>query len=493
MRVKARGPRSAAIATAGGRLGLIRSVYRFPPPAPTPGPTADEPGLPPLAQGPGLAPRQGPSSEPGPGPPTLADRTPRSPHPMTTLQNDVLATPGASGTLVSRARVRLGATFAVHAVVDFFSFVVVALLPVLRGRLDLTDGQIALAIATGSIASGVVQPLVAWASDRLHTRIIGTISFAVAVVAIALVPRAGSFAGLLALHAIGAAGIGAFHPVAAAAVGHLSGSKRSLGVALFYLAGMIGGTLGSYLSPAFVGAFGLGALGYLAAPGLAFAGALGLAIHAVPHRHDGARREHDALPPAQRRDRWRTVWLLYAANVVRFTVNMALVHLIVLWSEREALRRAGATVFTRELEARASMLNGPMQASMQVGMGAAGIAAGLLLRGRGERRAMILAPLLGASSMALLPHLGAWAWTMGIVAGVGFGGLVPVTISMAQRLLPHRTSLASGLMMGGAWALAFTGPPLGQALVNAWGLDAAFAVVGSFLLASSVLAWRLPR
>ena len=33
----------------------------------------------------------------------------------------------------------------------------------------------------------MVQPLVAWVSDRLHTRAIGTVAFAIAVVAISLV------------------------------------------------------------------------------------------------------------------------------------------------------------------------------------------------------------------------------------------------------------------------------------------------------------------
>lgn len=411
---------------------------------------------------------------------------------MSTIPSD--AVPVARGSQdPSATRARLGATFAVHGVVDFFSFIVVAIMPVLRGRLDLSDGQIAAAIGLGSIASGVIQPLVAWISDRLHTRAIGTASFAAAVLAISLVGEVRTYAQLMLLYAVGAAGIGAFHPVAAAAVGHLSGSRRSLGVALFYLAGMIGGTLGSYLSPMYVEHLGIGALAYLIAPGLASAAALGLAIHAVPHRHHHAHRDHAALSPAERRARWMTVALLYSANVVRFTVNMALVHLIVIWSERETLRRAGAEVLTAELQTRAATVNGPLQASMQVGMGAAGIAAGLLLRGRGERWAMILAPVLGAASIVAFPHAGALAWLMGIAAGIGFGGLVPVTISMAQRLLPHRTSLASGLMMGGAWALAFIGPPMAHALERRIGLPQAFGAIGAMLLLSGVLAALLPR
>jgi MFS family permease len=67
------------------------------------------------------------------------------------------------------------------------------------------------------------------------------------------------------------------------------------------------------------------------------------------------------------------------------------------------------------------------------------------------------------------------------LAGVGYAGVMPLTIAMAQRLLPHRTSLASGLMMGGAWSVAAIGPPLVQ-----WILVTLEGQTGS---ATSAMAW----
>ena len=79
-----------------------------------------------------------------------------------------------------------------------------------------------------------------------------------------------------------------------------------------------------------------------------------------------------------------------------------------------------------------------------------------------------------------------------MVAGVGFAGIIPVTIALAQRLLPHRTALASGLMMGGAWGFAAVGPTIAQLLIDHVGLTHAYAVTAGVLLVAGGLSLALP-
>src|SRR5262245_27740184 len=138
-------------------------------------------------------------------------------------------------------RARVWATVVVHGVVDFFSYLLIPLMPLLIARLQLSTGQTAAILAMGALASGLVQPAVAWISDRLETRWLGTIGLIAAVVAYSLMGYATSFEQLMLIQAVGAAGVGAFHPVAAAVVGELSAARRSLGVSIFFLGGMIGG------------------------------------------------------------------------------------------------------------------------------------------------------------------------------------------------------------------------------------------------------------
>jgi FSR family fosmidomycin resistance protein-like MFS transporter len=398
---------------------------------------------------------------------------------------------------------RLIATTAAHTVVDFFSFIIIPLMTVFKGKVGLSDADAAGLITVGAITSGLIQPLVAWLSDRYDTRLLGTLGVLVAVLAVGLVGYAESHATLLLLTILSAGGIGAFHPVAAAAVGQLSGPHRSFGLSVFYCAGMIGGVAGNVLSPLYVKAAGHGvavdglpALAWLIAPGLVCVAMLAWAIHAVAHRHDDAHATHAALPAAERRRRWRAVGQLYASNVIRFGVDSAIIALVIRWTELMALAKLNTPVLTDAARTAAAQMNGPLQAAKQIGMGAGSLAIGWAIRrgGAREHRAMIVVPLFGALAIPLVPHTSpGLGFFIMVVAGLGYGSMVAPSIAMAQRLLPHRTGLASGLMMGGAWAVGSALAPAANSAVDAFGLNAAFLGVGALCLVSSLLAAALPK
>lgn len=405
---------------------------------------------------------------------------------------------------LSMPRTRAGVAIGTHTIVDFFSFIIVPLMPLLGTRLDLTSGQIAVALAVGSVCSGVIQPIVAWLSDRWDTRVLGTLGFLVAVLAIGMIGHAQTYTHLLLIQALGTAGIGAFHPPAAAAVGQLAGQRRSLAVAVFFMAGMAGGMAGNAFTPLYVEQFGLRAITWFIPFGLLSVVILALAIHRVPHRALNAREMHNAQSPRDRRRRWNAVGLLFACNALRFTTNMALIYLYIEWITAFAASRAGQATIDETIGLRASLLNGPLQASMQLGMGGGGILLGWWLARRYEKPYLIAVPFIGAAIVAVFPHLDllvetpfAWAilpaaFALAVAGGVGFGGLIPVSIALAQRLLPHRTSLASGLMLGGAWSLAFIGPILAERIHSTFGFVPAFTAVAGLLTLAGVLAIAIP-
>jgi MFS family permease len=407
--------------------------------------------------------------------------------PVPTSVQSVPVTPIATH---NGTRYRLAGLVVSHSVVDFFSFIIIPILTVLEGRLSISPQQGALLIALGSVSSGLIQPVVAVLSDRYDTRWFGTLGCIAAVIAIGLTGFATEYWHLLLIQLIGAAGVGAFHPVAAAAMGQLSGPRRSLGVSIFFFAGMVGGIAGSASTPEYVKHFTLPGIAWLIIPGLLIAALLAWATHSVPHRAHGAHEAHNALPAHIRRARWNAVGLLYAGNAIRFTVNMMLVQLFIRWSERAAMDQQGVTELDAATRTVASTLGGPLQAAMQVGMGGAGLLAGMFLRARHERAALIVVPILGAAAVALVPWLDSriGVQVVAVLAGAGFAGVLPVTISLAQRLLPHRTSLASGLMMGGAWALAAVGPPVAQWIYHHAGLDTGFYASAGLLAVSAVLS-----
>lgn len=402
-----------------------------------------------------------------------------------------------------------------HGVVDFFSALVIPIMSVLEGRASMTPAQGAVLIAAGSLASGLIQPIVSLIGDRHDTRSLGTVGLVVAALAIGLIGYADSFWMLLALQVIGTAGVGAFHPPAAAVMGHLAGRRRGLGVSIFFAAGILGGALGSFTAPIWARTLGIETFLVGLIPAGVTAALLAWATHTSEHRHADARTAHPALPERERAARWAAVWVLYVSNALRFIVNMAMVQVLIRWSELHVLERDGgglevasalspalkAEMLTPEARLLSSEVNGPLQAGMQLGMGVFGLALGALVPARRSRLAMVLTPCVGAAGVALMPwsESAAVAFLLCVVVGGGYAGTMPASIAAAQRLLPHRTTLASGLMMGGAWALACVGPPLAQwmydlrLLEGRANLGVVGAVFAGVLAASGLLVLLIPR
>ena len=297
-------------------------------------------------------------------------------------------------------------------------------------------------------------------------------------------------------------------------------------LSVFFLAGMIGGIAGNVISPGWVRTFaawsgregqaavtaGLESLTWLLLPGLVLAVVLGAATLGTPHRHADAHERHNALDKKEQRRRWWAFGVLYVGNAIRFPVNMALIYLFVEWSTRLAGQRFPDAADPGVV---ASSINGPMQAAMQVGMGGGGILLGLLLRPRLEKPAFVLLPILGAIPIVVMPYAdglaGVWAYiaafAAAVVAGVCFGGMFPVSLSLGQRLLPHRTALASGMLLGGAWVWGWLGAraagvldagaregTLAGLLASPFGLTGPEGAVGlglerTFLVVAAVLAF----
>jgi MFS family permease len=297
---------------------------------------------------------------------------------------------------------------------------------------------------------------------------------------------------LLVLQAIATAGIGAFHPVGASTMGQLSGRRRSIGVAVFFTGGMLGSTIGSLLVPTLNEHYGLRSLSWFIVPGVLGAIVLWLAIGAIPHRHVEAGNHAAALSPDEVRRRWCSVAILYVGNILRFTVNQALVTLIVRFAELATLRVNDAETLTTTLRESSSVLNGRMQAAMAIGMGAGGLLGGAIVRPGREKRVLIGSAIIGVPAIMCYPFATPWiAIGLAAFAGIGFASATPVSIAVAQRLLPHRTSLASSLMMGGAWVFAASGPLLAQGLIDSLGLAGAFITIAAMLGVSGGLTFLL--
>ncbi len=388
---------------------------------------------------------------------------------------------------------RLWVTIAGHFAIDFISVTLLPLLTIIEGRFELSNTQGAYLLGLGSIASGVVQPFIGRLSDHHDTRIFGIAGLIVAGCSYALIPVADVYWQLMLIQLFACVGIGAFHPVSASAVGNLSGGKRTLGIALFFVGGMSGHAFGNVVTPASVSMFGLRYLMVLAPVGVVAAVAVHFAISKVPHRSDDAHVNMSSIPRGEHRKRWIAIGILYIGNAARFTVNMSLIYLIDRWAEMRILTIEDAPGLTEDLRESAAQMAGWYLVALTIGSVIGGLGVGAFVRNGREKWAIVCIGLIGVPLVFAFPLVpDSVSFILGIGCGAGFAASVPLTIAVAQRLLPHRTSLASGLMMGGAWAVAAFGPPLGQFEIDSVGMDGAFAVTAGLLVIASLLSILLP-
>lgn len=392
---------------------------------------------------------------------------------------------------------RLAMIIGSHTVVDLFAAIVAPLIGVLQIRCDLTANQAAGLIGIGSLSSGLSQPISAWMSDRLDSRLFGAIGLAMAAICLTSIGLADNFSTLVVLFVIGMVGVGIFHPIAASTVGQLSEQlnkpKRSIGISIFFVAGMLGGILGSLVSRtiAVKGDAGFDALRFAIVPALVIAGALHLMIRRVPHRH----HEHHLIrfEDGEVAKRWWMITVLYVASSLRFTANMALVYLFVRWAEAHAVI-AFPTYKADQIAAQGGKIAATANALLVLGMATGGLVAGTLVRQGREKWPQVVIPLIFAPLIALfgIASLG-MGYALAVFAGIAFAAMIPATLSLAQRLLPHRTSLASAIMLGGAWMVAAAGPLLAEYCLGTLnlGLSRTFGLTAALLGVSGLVCLLL--
>jgi MFS family permease len=294
---------------------------------------------------------------------------------------------------------------------------------------------------------------------------------------------------LALIYAVGMTGIGMFHPVGAATIGHLRAHKRNSAMSLFFVAGMAGGVVGAILWPRVLSLpQGFRFLPFVLVPTLIL-----LVVMQRSFAQLGSAGHSTATIPVSRTSRssWTMVGLLYVAACLQFVVNMALVYLFVRWVQSQVA--AGHANWTAEHVARFSApLVGDLNAALILGMALGGLTSGLLVRVGREKLPLVCVPILFAPVIALLPHVPlGWAFLLSTLAGIGFASMIPISIALAQHLLPHRANLASSLMMGGAWAVATLGPGLAEFGVKRWGIDATFILTAGLLAASGLVCLPL--
>jgi MFS family permease len=439
-------------------------------------------------------------------------------------------------TPMAPTRTRAGARYAVlavsHAFIDVFPILFVVLNLPLKQRLGLDANQVALVYALTPIFSGTLQPVFAYLSDKLNTRVFSPLGLAIGAACIGSIGFAQTFEQLITLQIIGVIATGFYHPVGTALAGQ-TGSRaftggRAFAVGLFIAAGMVGQAASSYLTPRLVDAAGMQALAWYIIPALVFAVVLHQVIRHIPHR--GVDRETHAatVPKRENVKRWFVVGSLCVQNCLRFIVNIGMFAMFNVWAGSKIITESHAALPTSQLAAaienadrEAAKLAGTLIAAITVGMGLSVVLSGRLIKHGHERFWLAALSFVGAGVVASLGYVGdmvlpggGYGTNPGIVeivplmliaalAPIGFFSTFPIAASLGQRLQPAHTSLVMSLLMGVGWASSASAPYLAQLflgesvkdafLLPAATINRAFVMFAGLLVLAGLLAAVMPK
>lgn len=331
---------------------------------------------------------------------------------------------------------RTSLLFLGHFINDGYGSFFAPLLPLLIDRLDLSLAMAGIMGTTRILINSFTQPVFGQIVDRMERPFLVVLGPLLTICAMSMIATVKTPGQLFLVLIIGGIGTALFHPAAAALVGGAKGAtNRGVMMALFSAGGTAGAALAPVLILPFIATFGTTRTPYLIIPGLAvvliFAGFL--------------RRN---LPVKERPSRKRML-------IRDIPKPLAVLWVIIV------LRGMAGVTFSNFLavtvtEKGGSQLLGGAAISIFLLTGAlGGLLAGRISDRAGRKVVIFTTLLLAAPFLLIFLHGPTWAMLPSLsLAGLFLFSSTPVGIVAAQEILPGKTGLVSGVVMGMAWGVA---------------------------------------
>lgn len=288
-------------------------------------------------------------------------------------------------------------------------------------------------LMTAVLVGQGLQPVVGLLGDRIGGRSLSVFGLLGSSIGAGLVGLVSSPAALLAVLALIGVSNSLFHPQAVAGVRRLASERQGLAMSTFLVGGELGRGIWPVLATLCIAVAGLHGLVILALPGLVGCVFLWRSAPALP------RRSRDAARIDWGKHIGPVLTLVAFCGLRSFATFAAVTLLPFLWSEHGGGATAGASLI-----------------AVLTVVGVVGnLGGGWLVEYWGARRIMYGSMLLGAFSAAgIALTSGDWVWPLAALMGIGLFATLPLTVLLAQDILPENPSFGSGLTLGLANALA---------------------------------------
>ena len=388
----------------------------------------------------------------------------------------------ASVTVAAGERVKpdmrlLGLLAMGHLVIDINQGALPAILPFLRGALDLSYAATGTIVLMANMTSSLVQPLFGYLADRTARRWLLPLSVLLSSVGIALTGLAPSYGLVLFLVVISGFGIAAYHPEGYRMASRVAGDSKATGLSIFSTGGNIGISIGPPLITALITGFGLpGSLGLLL-PGLLVAALLTAVLPRL------------SAPPAPRAQ---------GPTATASRTMVGAMTLLILVVTLRSWTQLGLTTFVPFYYL--DILKGDPRMIgtllfVFLGAGAVGtLVAGPIADRVGVRRYVVSVFLL-ATPIAIAFLLVRGILSFILLGALGFVLVSTFTVSvvLGQAYMPRNPGMASGLIVGFAIGAGGLGVTVLGWVADRLGLQSALWISALMPLAGFVTALFLPE
>ena len=365
-----------------------------------------------------------------------------------------------------------------HLVVDIYQGALPALLPFLKAKLALTYTTAGMLLMVSNISSSVMQPLFGYYSDKKAFPVLLPLGLVCASAGLSLLPVTPHYAFLLVLVAISGLGIAAYHPEGYKTASFFTGERIATGMSIFSVGGSFGYALGPMLTMLIITWLGFSFLPVIGIPAIIaifiiLSQKKTIAIPALEQAH------RSAGPSVTQKGAYSALAMIILVVIIRTWTQLGIVTYIPFYYI-DYLK--GNPLFTGNL------------IFVYLLCGAAGTFFGGPLADKlGNVFLLRISMLLAALMLPLifLPFVQHTTWLLFVVLGLMGAILLATfgtTVVMAQRLLPHKLGIASGLMTGFAIGTGGIGVTLLGLIADRYGVPTAMKSIAILPVAGFILS-----
>lgn len=366
---------------------------------------------------------------------------------------------------------RLGGLSWAHFLNDGAANFLPGVLPALLLELHLSIALAGSIMAALLIGQGL-QPFVGLWADRLGGRALVLAGLFGSSLGGALVGLTHSVALLLVVLILIGVSNSLFHPQALAGVRRLAATRQGSAMSFFLVGGEVGRGLWPVIASWIMVRFGPSYLSLMALPALFTLPFVLRWAPVLPARHP------DAEPIHWRRHAGQLSLLVGFCALRALMIFTLVTFMPLIWTRAGGSLTVGASLITVLLV-----------------VGIIGNLAGGWISDRvGTRPVLVTAMLASAVLLGIFTLLsGIWLWIVCGVLGVVLFATLPLTILIAQDVLPENRSFGSGLALGLANALGAVGVMIVGPAAQHWGVVAPLWVAAAGGMLAVALAWRIPN